>query len=105
MWTNLTSNVDVQVCASDSCQCQQVGRCSSLVDLAEITFLSGVSMYSRLKCFLSAFANQSQDMNVISRVDQTVIICKSNLRGTNANVSVCCRLSWSLNVGTVALLH
>lgn len=74
-------------------------------DLAEITFLSGVSMYSRLKCFLSAFANQSQDMNVISRVDQTVIICKSNLRGTNANVSVCCRLSWSLNVGTVTLLH
>lgn len=74
-------------------------------DLAEITFLSGVSMYSRLKWFLSAFANQSQDMNVISRVDQTVIICKSNLRGTNANVSVCCRLSWSLNVGTVTLLH
>lgn len=74
-------------------------------DLAEITFLSGVSMYSRLKWFLSAFANQSQDMNVISRVNQTVIICKSNLRGTNANVSVCCRLSWSLNVGTVALLH
>lgn len=74
-------------------------------DLAEITFLSGVSMYSRLKWFHSAFCKPITGYVCDLSVDQTVFICKSNMRGTNANVSVCCRLSWSLNVGTVTLLH
>lgn len=106
IWKILTSSIEEQLCVTPRRCVIKWENVLGCFDLAEIIFLRGVSTWVIVVplCFCKPIRGHVPYL--ISSAHQTVFICKSNLRGTNANVSVCCWLSsWSRKVAIVLWLH